>query len=161
MLASPETSVRTFQDDFKASRKLTLNFGLRWDYFLRLTERFGRVVGVDGSLFPISQLHFKQPGQPLFDRDLTGFGPRFGFAYRIGDSDKTVIRGGAGIFIGNNYPGLLTIAASTYIPPMIPANLYSFGYTRSITFFTPSTAPGLSFPNVELHLSIAAPSDTR
>ena len=136
-----------FQDDFKASRKLTLNFGLRWDYFLRLTERFGRVVGVDGSLFPISQLHFKQPGQPLFDPDLTGFGPRFGFAYRLGDSDKTVIRGGAGIFIGNNYPGLLTIAASTYIPPMIPANLYSFGYTRSITFFTPSTAPGLSFPN--------------
>lgn len=137
-----------FQDDFKASRKLTLNFGLRWDYFLRLTERFGRVVGVDASLFPISQLHFKQPGQPLFDRDLTGFGPRFGFAYRLGDSDETVIRGGAGIFLGNNYPGLLTIAASTYIPPMIPANLYSFGYTRSITFFTPSTAPGLSFPNV-------------
>jgi len=112
----------------------------------RMSERYGR-VGVEGSLFPISQLHFKQPGQPLFDRDLTSFGPRFGFAYRIGDSEKTVIRGGAGIFIGNNYPGLLTIAASAYIPPMIRASLYSFGYTRSITFFTPATAQVLAFPD--------------
>jgi len=136
-----------FQDDWKVSRKLTVNLGLRWDYFLRPSERYGRVVGVDGSLFPISQLHFKQPGQPLIDRDWTSFGPRAGFAYRVGESDKTVIRGGAGIFVGNNYPGLLTIAASTYIPPMIPASLYSFGYTRSITFFTPGTVSNLAFPN--------------
>jgi hypothetical protein len=136
-----------FQDDYKVSRKLTLNLGLRWDYYIRPSERFGRVVGVEGSIFPLSQLHFKQPGQPLFDRDLTNFGPRFGFAYQVDDKSKTVIRGGAGIFVGNNYPGLLTIAASTYIPPMIPASLYSFGYTRSITYFTPGTVPNLSFPN--------------
>ena len=30
---------------------------------------------------------------------------------------------------------------------MIPAGPYSFGYTRSITFFTPSTVSNLAFPN--------------
>jgi hypothetical protein len=133
-----------FQDDYRVSRKLTINVGLRWDYYNVPSERFGRVVGVEGSTFPISQLHFKQPGQSIINPDYTSFGPRFGFAYGVGETGKTVVRGGAGIFVGNNYPGLLTIAASTYIPPMIPASLYSSGYTRSITYFTPSTAPGLS-----------------
>ena len=58
-----------FQDDYRVNRKLTVNMGLRWDYFLRPSERFGRVVGVEGSVFPVSQLHFKQPGRPLIPQD--------------------------------------------------------------------------------------------
>jgi hypothetical protein len=134
-----------FQDDYRVSRKLTLNMGLRWDYFLRPSERFGRVVGVEGSAFPVSRLHFKQPGQPLIPQDFAGFGPRFGFAYSL--NDKTVIRGGAGIFVGNNYPAMTTAATSTYVPPSIPANLFNPAYTRSIDVFNRATTPNLTFPD--------------
>jgi hypothetical protein len=135
-----------FQDDYKVSRKLTVNLGLRWDYFLRPSERFGRVVGIEGSAFPISQLHFKAPGQPLIPQDFAGFGPRFGFAYSL--DEKTVIRGGAGIFVGNNYPAMTTAATSTYVPPIIPQNLFDPAYTRSISYFNAATTPNLFFPNV-------------
>jgi hypothetical protein len=133
------------QDDYKVSPKLTLNMGLRWDYFLRPSERFGRVVGVEGSAFPVSQLHFKKPGEPLIARDFTGFGPRIGFAYSM--NNKTVIRGGAGIFVGLNYPAMTTAATSTYIPPAIPSSLFNSSYTRSITYFNRTQWPSLAFPD--------------
>lgn len=134
-----------FQDDYKVTPKFTLNMGLRWDYFIRPWERFGRVVGIEGSAFPISQLHFKQPGQPLIPQDYSGFGPRIGFAYN--PDSKTVIRGGAGIFVGLNYPAMTTAATSSYIPPVIPTSLFNSAYTRSITIFNRGQWPNLIFPD--------------
>ena len=119
--------------------------GLRWDYFIRPYERFGRVVGIEGSAFPISQLHFKKPGDPLIPQDFEGLGPRIGFAYNLGN--KTVIRGGVGIFVGLNYPAMTTAATSSYIPPVIPASLFNSAYTRSITYFNRSQWPNLAFPD--------------
>lgn len=134
-----------FQDDYKVSPKLTINMGLRWDYFIRPYERYGRVVGIEGSAFPMSQLHFKKPGDPLIPQDFKGFGPRIGFAYNLGN--KTVIRGGVGIFVGLNYPAMTTAATSSYIPPVIPASLFNSAYTRSITYFNRSQWPNLAFPD--------------
>ena len=112
------------QDDWKLTRKLTLNVGLRWESETSPTERFNRSVrGFDYSIaspisaaalanytktpdvIPVSQ--FKTMGaltfagvggapRGYFDTDKKNFAPRIGLAYQL--TPKTVLRSGYGIF---------------------------------------------------------------
>src|SRR5947207_3742782 len=112
-------------DDWKATPKLTLNFGLRYEWSTPYTERFNRLqfndfTGNTGINIPLSrnldpnnpQLDFGQIGEirgtslfPSSGRrnspvDRNNFAPRFGFAYQL--ASNTVLRGGAGVFYGMN-----------------------------------------------------------
>lgn len=95
------------QDDWKATRKLTLNLGFRYDIELGPTERYLRQTYLDlASVAPITQkAGLSSPGALRFtDKDVTTpkatyfgqMGPRFGFAYQL--RERTVLRGGYGIF---------------------------------------------------------------
>jgi hypothetical protein len=99
-----------FQDDFKVTPRLTLNLGLRYDYGRPREEASGRYRGFDptvpnpaagGRLGAIVSASTANGGIPaefpgLIEPDKTNFGPRFGFAYSI--NDRTVVRGGYGIY---------------------------------------------------------------
>jgi hypothetical protein len=107
-----------FQDDWKVSRNLTLNIGIRYETETPITEVGGRINGFvryepnplagqngireDGigyTTFP----NRDGVGKYLWNWDKNNFGPRFGFAWRIFGTDNTVLRGGAGLFFGNPY----------------------------------------------------------
>jgi hypothetical protein len=97
------------QDDWKVSKKLTLNIGLRYELETPYTERYNRAEsGLDfGATLPVSVPGYNLKGGLLFagvngnprtiaHYDTNNFGPRFGLAYQIGA--KTVLRGGYGLF---------------------------------------------------------------
>jgi len=88
-----------FQDDIKVTQKLTFNLGIRYEYNSVPYEVDGRLAGIiDDPNFQGGSLYrtFVLNPQPVYYPDYHGWGPRFGFAYRA--TEKTVLRGGFGIF---------------------------------------------------------------
>ena len=81
------------QDDINATRRLTLNLGFRWEAVTDPTEVNGKISNLLTPLSPqISLLgRFFRIGKKNFE-------PRVGFAWRLNDSAKTVLRAGGGIF---------------------------------------------------------------
>ncbi len=86
-----------FQDNFRLTRRLTVNYGLRWDYFGVIHEEHDRFSIFDPTTQSLVQVG--SPGLPgLYPKDLNNFSPRVSFAYDLTGSGKTVVRAGAGIY---------------------------------------------------------------
>jgi len=114
------------QDDFKVTRSLTLNIGLRYELMKPAREKFGAwsmfnpelgkiVIAGKGTLANFDQLIASSPiansvilaDAAGFPRSITrtdnnDFAPRFGFAWRPFKNNRSVLRGGYGIFYGSS-----------------------------------------------------------
>jgi len=105
------------QDDWKVTPRLTLNLGLRWDYrsvpyeennkffWLDVNNKNGGLCFADQKLLtdgvaPAGNGFFEYCGRraPANPSVYKPFAPRIGFAYRPFGGDKTVVRGGYGIY---------------------------------------------------------------
>ncbi len=90
------------QDTWKVTRKLTLDYGVRWDYGTYASEQYGRFGSFSSSVInPAAGGH---PGGTVYEATCKckfaanypyAIGPRIGFAYQLGT--KTVLRGGYGV----------------------------------------------------------------
>ncbi len=98
------------QDDWKVTRKLTLNLGLRWDANIGNlpTQDRNRTMILLGQLnHPLAQaLTGDQEKLRRTTPSWTEFQPRIGFAYDPWGDGKTVIRGGYGIFYDQIFQNL-------------------------------------------------------
>lgn len=128
------------QDDYKATQSLTLNLGVRYEFQTLPSEEDGQLSNFVPSLGQIVYSNAKSVpnisalltqagltnyyvsaasvGYPnaLIHSNPTRFGPRLGFALRPFDNDRTVIRGGYGIF----YTGIRLSVIRTNLTGQFP-----------------------------------------
>ncbi|MBI3951631.1 MAG: TonB-dependent receptor [Acidobacteria bacterium] len=162
-----------YQDNWHVSPRLTLNLGLRWEYFGSpsesrerqanfdpVTRRF--ILASEGSRVNTSQqlpgaqqfleqffpfVTSEEAGLPqsLFERDLNNFSPRFGFAWDVFNNQKTVLRGGYGLFFNQSTRNLLALQLT--VPPF-------FNFARVPSFLSPPAQA-----NVHVTLDVPAGSN--
>ncbi len=114
------------QDQWKVSRTLTLNLGLRYDWNGTPTEAENRFVVFDPA--SASLLHVGQSGGPgsAYQQSALNFEPRVGFAWDPFESGKTVIRSAYAIFVDQPITGLVSGLAAN--PPYaFPVNVTTSG----------------------------------
>jgi len=80
------------QDNWKATPRLTLELGIRWDHET-IPVADPNLTSTTGSFTPY-------PGMTNNPSDNMDFGPRVGFSYDLYGSGKTVLRGGWGMYFG-------------------------------------------------------------
>ncbi len=130
------------QDAYRATSKLTLNYGVRYEYFTPIVERDNLVSNFDpdanggqGALLTANPGSLGQvpcdfdcvqrvQGDDIFSRalvnpDRNNFAPRFGVAYRL--SDRAVVKGGYAIF----YQAIDRMGSSAALP-LNPPQLIDF-----------------------------------
>jgi hypothetical protein len=150
------------QDDYKVTRKLNVNVGLRYEFETALTERFNRsVTGFDpAAALPfastaqanyaksptpeVSASQFQVQGgllfagvngqsRALYNPEKNEIMPRAGFAYN--PNSKTVVRGGVGIFYGSLGVRLQDAMQTGFnqISNIVPTNAGGLTYASSLS----------------------------
>ncbi len=133
------------QDDFKASHKLTLNMGIRYDYWTvvkceKANCLFNRGPSPANPQWGPGYGPYR-PQNSIYNASFNNLAPRFGFTYMLDNPGNTVIRGGFGIFKSPhplyNAAGLSQISATT--PFRVTLNRAQ-GIAAGLTYPVPQSA---------------------
>jgi len=139
------------QDSWKINRRLTLDYGLRWEYFAPWHNKVGvqtafspteYAANTGTSQFAIATKSgtpglpagMVLSGDPGFPKDGVSnqykqFMPRVGFAYDVFGDGKTALRGGYGIFYQDRMEGFFNLSQSTFAPNTITVTLANLDET--------------------------------
>jgi len=83
-----------FQDDWRATKNLTINFGVRYEFSTVPQEAHNLLGNFDPNVGMVQVGH---QISSLYNPDHKNFGPRAGFAWDVGGNGRTVLRGGGGL----------------------------------------------------------------
>jgi len=140
------------QDNIRLTRRLTLNVGLRWEYF--------GVIGEERNRFSIFDPAIPGPRQvkQLYPKEWNNFAPRVSLAYDVRGDAKTVVRAGWGLFYDafsqDFFAGQLPFntfnAGPAYNDIGGPAPVLFSNTAALATTAGPCTAPAIPVPNSSL-----------
>ncbi|PYQ40680.1 MAG: hypothetical protein DMG99_13180 [Acidobacteria bacterium] len=118
------------QDSFRPTQRLTINYGLRWDYFGVVKEKNNLLSNIT-SVSPApgtGTFTLTQVGQPglssLYNPDKKDFAPRISAAWDITGKGRTVVRAGYGIFF-DSFSQDMVLGHLPYAPFFDPGPAYN------------------------------------
>jgi hypothetical protein len=145
------------QDDWKISSKLTLNFGLRYEYNIPIYDHRNLLSNFNPVTGGIDVAGTNGVPRAIWDSNSADFAPRFGFAYQPLGSSRTVIRGGVGIYY--NAPALnnLNSGPQQSNAPFVSAQTFNASIASPISMNNPfPTSNGgagtLTLSSIDRHL---------
>jgi Carboxypeptidase regulatory-like domain/TonB dependent receptor len=116
------------QDTFRATSRLTLNYGLRWDYFGVVSEKNNLFSNATTANPATGNFVLTQVGQPglsrLYEPDHKNFSPRVSLAWDATGQGKTVLRAGWGLFY-DAFPQDIFLGHLPYPPFFDPGPAYN------------------------------------
>ena len=153
------------QDDWKITPRLTLNYGLRYEYlgvFKEQNDRMANFVPGTG-LVQVGT----QGLSDLYQSDRNNFGPRFGFAYDVTGKGRTVVRGAYGLYYDTPSQDFFLLQnfqsggpASPATNPLPILNVFSsgpVGFGPGVSIFGNATAPTSPFAIFAVDLNLRTP----
>jgi len=139
------------QDEWRVSKSLKLTFALRAEHdsnpvcqlncAAQFTGPFSTISSDTGT--PYNQMINANLHQVFTSVDKIDWAPRFGFAWSPGGNDKTVVRGGFGLFY-DAFPAVLGDDFMTNIPTVIPVTQFASPGVPAGVLWADQTTPGVS-----------------
>ncbi len=137
-------------DDWKISRRLTLNLGLRWERYGAPTEANNQIAQFTNlNSLTVASIAAARVGPvtSMWNTPNNDWGPRIGFAYDVFGDGKTAIRGGYGIFYDRLFDNIWSNGA--WNPPFYAlldhdataGDLINYTIPPSIAGYTPGSIP--------------------
>lgn len=150
------------QDSWKATRRLTLNYGVRYEPFFPWHEIQNRMGGFSptawaanqrSSVYPNAPIGLRFPGDPGFNpigvnTDFNHFMPRIGFAEDVFGNGKTAVRGGFGMFYESRLSGVFNNIFSNN-SPFVTAVGINYANNAPGNFSNPYAGMTNPFPAVQ------------
>lgn len=128
------------QDDWRVTKRLTLNLGLRWDLITWPYEEHNRQASFDLNTGQVLEAGVNGVPRSIINQDYKYFGPRAGFAYDVFGDGRTALRGGYGIYYFPTYGGVGNQLGQQ--PPFGGSVDYQARLGYCITFTGQTPAPG-------------------
>jgi hypothetical protein len=138
------------QDDFKLNHQLTLNIGLRWEFYQPIYEVNNKEANINTQTSQVIYAGVDGNSRALYNPTHTQFQPRLGFAYQL--TPRSVIRGGYGI--SSYLEGTGAALRLTQNPPFhndfeengVNPNITSTGYSPGVYYQTSNGFPTTAVP---------------
>lgn len=142
------TSVNWFvQNDWKVSRRLTLNLGLRYEINTAPVEKTNILSNFNPTTGRI-EIAGKDIARGIFSNDYNNFGPRLGIAYNVTNDGRTILRTGYGVYYNQQTWSAPLVGSSTSFP-FVVANTWNADLTRpNITMRDPFPTGGVARPSL-------------
>lgn len=145
------------QDSWKATTRLQINYGIRWEAFAPWANRIGQSQQFNPTAYTQNRktsLYSTLPAGLLLSGDqgvpqngvnnkYKQFMPRVGFAYDVFGDGKMSVRGGYGLFFQDRLPGFFNLSQASFVPDTISVALTDPGMAGA----TAGVNPGGPFSN--------------